>query len=151
MYRKMLVPVDGSETAMRGLQEAITLAKALGSRLQLLTVVDEHPLMVEPASIANVDELRKTMRHHGDTVLARARNMATDEGVEADTDLVVIASGRVADVVLSKSREQACDLIVMGTHGRRGLTRAFLGSDAELVLRGSSVPVLLVRRPEGVP
>lgn len=151
MYQKILVPVDGSETATRGLQEALSLAQVLKSRLQLLNVIDEYPLMVEMSSVVNAEDLRQSMRQYAQGVLAKARQIATDQGVEAEAHLAEISSGRVTSVILSQARELGCDLIVMGTHGRRGLSRSLLGSDAELVLRGSGVPVLLVRQPEGVP
>jgi nucleotide-binding universal stress UspA family protein len=117
MSAKMLVPVDGSGTAIRSLQEAVTPAMALGARLHLLNVVNKHPRMIEPAPTAVLYELRRTMRRHGEAVLPPAWNMVTDQAVDADTKLVAFASGRVADVALSKSREQACDLIGMGASG----------------------------------
>jgi nucleotide-binding universal stress UspA family protein len=143
--------VDGSETAARGLQEALSLARALKSSLHLLNVIDEYPLMVEMSSVVNAEDLRQSMRQYAQGVLAKAQQVAADQGVEADTHVAEISSGRVASVILSKARELGCDLIVMGTHGRRGLSRTLLGSDAELVLRSSGMPVLMVRQPEGVP
>lgn len=91
------------------------------------------------------------MRPYADGVLAKARQSAVDQGVEAEVHRVEISSGRAASVILSSAPELGCDLVVMGTHGRRGLSRSLLGSDAEPVLRSSGVPVLLVRQPEGVP
>lgn len=151
MYQTILVPVDGSETAERGLQEALKLAQVMKSKLHLLNVVDEYPLMVEMASVVNAEELRQSMRQYADGVLAKASQAAGKLGIAAESHRAEITSGRVASVILSKARELGCDLIVMGTHGRRGLSRSLLGSDAELVLRSSGVPVLLVRQPEGVP
>jgi nucleotide-binding universal stress UspA family protein len=151
MYQTILVPVDGSETAARGLQEALGLAREQKSRLHLLHVIDEYPLMVEMSSVVNAEALRQSMLQYAQGVLAKAQQLAADQGVEADTHVAEISNGRVATVILSQARELGCDLIVMGTHGRRGLSRSLLGSDAELVLRSSGVPVLLVRQPEGVP
>ncbi len=151
MYQKILVPVDGSETAARGLQEALSLARALKSSLHLLNVIDEYPLMVEMSSVVHAEELRQSMRQYAQGVLAKAQQLATEHGVGAATHLAEINHGRVATAILSQARELGCDLIVMGTHGRRGLSRTLLGSDAELVLRSSGVPVLMVRQPEGVP
>jgi nucleotide-binding universal stress UspA family protein len=151
MYQKILVPVDGSETSARGLEEALRLARELKSSLHLLNVIDEYPLMVEMSSVVNAEDLRQSMRQYAQGVLGKARQLAADRGVEADAHLAEITSGRVASVILTQARELGCDLIVMGTHGRRGLSRSLLGSDAELVLRSSGVPVLLVRQPEGVP
>jgi len=151
MYQKILVPLDGSATADRGLQEAVALAARLQARLVLLHVVDEYPLMVEMASVANFDAVRESLRRHGQAVLDKAQALAAERGVASDTSLQEIKSGRVAEMILSQARELGCDLVVMGTHGRRGLSRTLLGSDAEWVLRNSGLPVLLVRRPEGTP
>lgn len=151
MYQKILVPLDGSATAERGLQEAIALAARLQSRLALLHVIDAYPLMVEMASVVNTEAVRESLRRHGQEVLARAQAAATERGVASDTHLQEVTNGRVAEMILSQARELGCDLVVMGTHGRRGLSRTLLGSDAEWVLRNSGLPVLLVRRPEGTP
>ena len=145
MYKNILVPIDGSPTAQRGLNEAITLARTLGARLTLLFVLDAFPLRVDVTSAYSFEPVRESMKQFGENVLAKARRLATDQGVNADALLRETAQGRVADVVLDQVRELHSDLIVMGTHGRRGFSHLVLGSDAELVVRGSVVPVLLVR------
>jgi len=146
VYANILVPLDGSATSERGLQEAINLAKALKSRLHLLHVIDEYPLMVEMSSYASFDQMRQAMRDYGSQQLAGAQRAAAEQGLDAQTHLEETSGGRVAEAILAQAQTLGCDLVVMGTHGRRGLRRTLLGSDAELVLRGSSVPVLLVRR-----
>ena len=151
MYPKILVPLDGSDTAAQGLQEAIALARQLKSRLQLLHVVDDYPLMVEMAAVVNFETLRQSMRQYGQDLLDKAKRLAADQDVEAYTQLCEITHGRVAEAILEQSNALGCKLVVMGTHGRRGLSRTVMGSDAEQVVRGSNVPVLLVRRPEGIP
>jgi len=78
MYQKILVPVDGSETAARGLQEALSLARALKSSLHLLNVIDEYPLMVEMSSVVNAEDLRQSMRQYAQGVLAKARQKADE-------------------------------------------------------------------------
>ena len=151
MYPRILVPLDGSDTAAQGLQEAIALARQLKSRLQLLHVVDDYPLMVEMAAVVNFETLRQSMRQYGQDLLDKAKRLAADQDVEAYTQLCEITHGRVAEAILEQSNALGCKLVVMGTHGRRGLSRTVMGSDAEQVVRGSNVPVLLVRRPEGIP
>ena len=145
MYRKILVPLDGSATAARGLEEAVGLARATGSSLALLHVMDVFPLGMEVANAQAWELLVESLRTHGQTLLAQARTVASEHGVAASDKLVEFPVGRVADVIVDEAKSQSCDLIVMGTHGRRGIGRALLGSDAELVLRQSPVPVLLVR------
>ena len=85
------------------------------------------------------------IREHSEVLLARACKTAAEAGVAAEPVLREVALGRVADVVVDEARKSSCDLIVMGTHGRRGFSRLALGSDADLVARTSPVPVLLVR------
>jgi nucleotide-binding universal stress UspA family protein len=149
MYQHILVPLDGSEAAERGLREAVTLAADHKARLRLLTVVDTLTLgAVEMSSIVNVDELFDDLRRQGDRLLASAQSRAREVGVAAETVRREVKGTPVADAIVDEATRHGCDLIVMGTHGRRGLRRMTLGSDAELVVRASPVPVLLVRQPE---
>lgn len=145
LYAHILVPMDGSPTADRGLREAIRLASALGSKLRLLHVIDDFPMLVELSTISSFEAGMQQMRQYGESVLTKALSEATAADVQAQTVLREITQGRVADAVIDEAAKTACDLIVMGTHGRRGLGRLALGSDAERVVRGSAVPVLLVR------
>jgi nucleotide-binding universal stress UspA family protein len=147
MYSKILVPLDGSKTANRGLEEAIGLARVHKARLCLLNVLDDYPLMAEMSSAGNFEHFRNTMMLHGEELLAKAKRTALDQGTDAQTRFCEAGGGRVADIILQQARELGCDLIVMGTHGRRGVSHLMMGSDAELVVRGSTVPVLLVREP----
>ena len=149
MYSRILVPIDGSPTAQRGLSEALTLAKQLGSSVVLLHVVDSYPMMVEMATSTTWDRITEGLRQVGRTVLEAAHAAATRQGVPCESVLEDVAAARVADVIVDQAKSRRCELIVMGTHGRRGAGRALLGSDAELVLRLSPVPVLLVRAPQG--
>ncbi|WP_019657369.1 universal stress protein [Variovorax atrisoli] len=145
VYKHVLVPVDGSPTADCGLQEAIRLAAELGSRLRLLHVIDDFPMLIEMSSVSSFEAGLQKAREYGESVLGRAQARATAAGVEAETVLREITQGRIAEVVTEEAAKAACDLIVMGTHGRRGFSRLALGSDADRVARSSPVPVLLVR------
>ncbi|MEP7295268.1 MAG: universal stress protein [Burkholderiales bacterium] len=146
MYQRILVPVDGSPTSNRGLAEAIALAKLTGARLRLVNVVDMFGIAMEANAYAGISgELIPLMREGGQRILALARAQAEAAGVSADTALREGFAGRVSDVVIDEARAWAADLIVIGTHGRRGVGRLVLGSDAEQILRMAPVPVLLVR------
>jgi len=149
MYHHILVPIDGSPTAERGLREAIRLAAEQKGKLRLLHVVDDFPMLMEMSSISSFEAGLQKMRSYGESVLAAGKAAAARSEVEADTILCEAARGRIADVVIEDAKNSACDLIVMGTHGRRGFSRLALGSDADLVVRGSPVPVLLVRQESG--
>ena len=95
-----------------------------------------------------VDTLLEDLRANGRKVLAAAEATAAKAGVTAKTVLVETKGGSIADAILSQARKLKSSVIVMGTHGRRGLRRVVMGSDAEAVLREARVPVLLVRAPE---
>lgn len=145
VYKRILVPVDGSSTSMAGLNEALRLAKDQKAKLKLIHIVDE--LMVFSSSEAglNIEPIIESMKRGGKRVLERAAKVAAARGVRSETELWENATGRVAEVLIGRAKRWRADLIVMGTHGRRGVNRLVLGSDAELVVRNSPVPVLLVR------
>ena len=146
MYERILVPVDGSPTSMRGLAEALAVAAKFGSRLRLLHVIDEGALTATAGALAsNIGELLSVLAETGEKILADAKRDAQARGVDAETAQHHSFSGRVCDVVIKEATDWKADLIVIGTHGRRGAGRLFLGSDAEQVLRLATVPVLLVR------
>ena len=133
MYQRILVPVDGSATAERGLDEAIALASAQAGRLKLVHVLDIHPPSREARS----------------ALLEAGRQRAVAAGIATEIVLLDPFGGALADQILAEAKAWPADLIVAGTHGRKGLTRLALGSDAERIVRGSPVPVLLVpARPE---
>lgn len=145
MYKRILVPVDGSETALRGLHEAVELARTHQSTIELLHVINDYPLLVDMTSIFGFEEMRRVLRRHGEDVLAAAKEIVALDGIEVRTVLREVAAGRAADVIIREAADSGCDVIVMGTHGRRGFSRQVLGSDAESVARSSPVPVILVR------
>jgi nucleotide-binding universal stress UspA family protein len=145
MYSHILVPIDDSAPAQRGLTEAISLARAIGSQLHMLHVVDLRALITSGAGYAPAPQLTADWKAMGELLVAKAVEQARLQGVAADSAVTCDPTLRVCDAILEEAKRSKADLIVMGTHGRRGLTRVALGSDAELVLRESQVPVLLVR------
>ncbi|HET9644616.1 MAG TPA: universal stress protein [Burkholderiaceae bacterium] len=150
MYRKILVPLDGSATAERGLRESIALASEQDAELVLLHVIDGFPVLGELSSASAYDERLQRMHRYGSALLARAKQAAGETGVAAQTIMREVTRERPADAIIAEAAGRGCDLIVMGTHGRRGFNRLALGSEAELVVRTSPVPVLLVREPEAM-
>ena len=145
MYKLILVPLDGSVAAERGLHEAIDLARSLAARLSFLHVIDTYPLFAEYASAVAFQDSMQLLHSHGQALLAKAALQAQQHGVQATQQIREAVGERAAHVIVDEAGKQGCDLIVMGTHGRRGLSRLLMGSDAELVLRTSPVPVLMVR------
>jgi nucleotide-binding universal stress UspA family protein len=147
-YRKILVAVDGSTASAKGLREALRLAKAEGARLFILHVVDEYPAFAALDGMmagAPGADLVPALREGGKRVLARAKTTAGKAGVPAKAILREMLSGPAAYPIVREAKKLGADLIVLGTHGRRGVRRLVLGSDAEQVVRTASVPVLLVR------
>lgn len=145
MYQRILVPIDGSPTADRGLQEAIKLASGQDTRLLFLYVVDDYTMLIETTSATSYDEMLRGLRQYGLETLAKAKASAEAAKVHCETLLREVTGKRIADVIVEQVAQHNCDLIVMGTHGRRGFSRLALGSAAEGVARSSTVPVLLVR------
>ena len=148
MYERILVPFDGSPTSERGLIQAVGLAAALKSRLVLLTVSTGFGVAVEMAAVRSFDDSAAQALAECQKLVDGAAARAVEVGVACDRIVVDGRGQSVAQVILHEASARACELIVMGTHGRKGLSRALLGSDADAVLRGATVPVLLVRAPD---
>ena len=147
MYKRILVPLDGSDAARRGLEEAIKLAKVLGARIRLVNVAKE--LSGIPADLVGIDSegIVEDLRRNGEAILSQALKRAQAEAVDADSRL--FETSRVGQSagpeILRCAEEWPADLIVCGTHGRRGIRRILTGSDAEFIARHSAAPVLLIR------
>jgi len=151
MYKRILVPLDGSDTAQLGLTEAIELAQPLKAKLFLLQIVDDLGWLVEMSAFANSGEMHREVLEYADRVLAKAKQAAAAKDVEAETIVREVVGRRPAEAIVDEARKQSCDLIVMGTHGRKGLSRMVLGSDAMATVQSSPVPVLLVRTKQPPP
>ena len=146
MYQKILVPIDGSSTAAAGLEEAIKLARLCGARLRLLHIVDELSLVLGTGyGAAHVGDIFDLLREGGATILREAQAQVQAAGVAVDTVLSDNLHGGVCEQVVQQALDWKAELIVLGTHGRRGTRRLFFGSDAENILRQAPVPVLLIR------
>ena len=146
MYQRILVPVDGSETSNQGLDEAIKLAQLTGAELRLIHVIDVLSFTTgyEPYSLYTIDVI-PLIREAGERILEEGKKRAKAHGLKVDCLLFDILANRVSDTVVEQAKAWRADLIVIGTHGRRGMKRLLLGSDAEQILRIAPVPVLLVR------
>ena len=145
-YKRILVPVDGSPTARLGLKEAIRLAKDQKAALQLVHVVDEHGVVMATGEVgAYIADLIPLLRKRGRDVLRNAEALVRREGLTCSTVLLETLLGPAADLIVRQAKKWRAQLIVIGTHGRRGVRRLVLGSDAEQIVRTAPVPVLLVR------
>jgi nucleotide-binding universal stress UspA family protein len=144
MYRKIVVAVDGSPSSKLALLEAIKIARSMAATLRLVHVVDEF---VPEAAVAGLyySALVEALKAVGAKTMEDAEAIVHQHGLESERVLVETLGHRVASTIVDQARLWGADLIVAGTHGRRGLSRLVMGSDAELILRTSPVPVLLVR------
>ena len=143
-YKRILVPVDGSAVSDRGLKEALRLAREAGARVRLLHVVAEYVAYANAEAAVDIGPILEGLREGGRKTLQRIERRARVPGVRVETTLAENPGGRVADTIVDEAKRWRADLIVMGTHGRRGVKRMLLGSDAELVMRHTPVPVMLV-------
>jgi nucleotide-binding universal stress UspA family protein len=152
MYQRILVPVDGSPTSDAGLEEAIKLGKLTGARLRVLHVIDETAFLTSGDGFVPMSgDVFTILKEAGQTVLEAARARVDAAGIPVDVALFDSLSARLSDRVAQQVKEWGAEVIVLGTHGRRGVGRMMLGSDAEQIVRTANVPVLLVRgvTPEG--
>jgi nucleotide-binding universal stress UspA family protein len=144
-YRRILVAIDGSDTSRRALAEALQLAKDGKSALRVLHVLDLVTFSTDtPSGFAAYED---ALRVGGEQMLSDASDMAEKAGVKCETKLLELEEHgrRVAEEIAQAAEEWRAELIVIGTHGRRGMSRLFLGSVAESLARIAPAPVLLVR------
>jgi nucleotide-binding universal stress UspA family protein len=151
MYKHILVAVDGSPTSNLALQEAARMAPG-DACIRVVTVV-ENPvwtLPLEAGVIYDVDLMHHSLLKAGQGILARAKAQLEGKGMEVRThliDLCEIAGFNIPKAILQEAEDWPADVIVIGTHGRRGVSRLLMGSVADAVLRAATRPVLLVRAP----
>ena len=147
MYRRILVAIDGSPTSEIALREAITLAKDQAATLRLVHVVDLGPAYMNVETASQLDEYELALRAAGEQVLAKALASARAAGLDTESKLVAIITinERASDAIAAEAQRWPADLIVIGTHGRRGFRHLMLGSVAEGVVRVANQPVLLIR------
>ena len=148
MYKRILIATEGSEFGTRALTHGLTLAKALNVPVVVVTVTEAWSAL-ELARMARVGN-RNPVEHYEDMVtaasnhiLTHAADLAKSQGVSCET--VHVRDSHPADGIIMTASQKGCDLIVMASHGRRGVNRMLLGSQANEVLTHSKVPALIVR------
>jgi len=148
MYKKILIATDGSDPSAKAVKHGVGLAKAIGAKV-VITNVTEIWSALEVARAAEagindpIEQYEKLADRAAEKTLAAAAAIAKEAGV--DTETLHVRDQAAAEGIVSAAKEQKCDLIVTGTHGRRGLNRMVLGSQATKVLHHSDIPVLVVR------
>jgi nucleotide-binding universal stress UspA family protein len=146
MYARILVAIDASPNAEHALQHATGLAKGLSAALRIVHVVDLGWIALGPELAIDVDSVSKARHAAGEKLLAAAQARVRESGLDAEIKLVetAIPTQHIAAAIADEAAAWPADLLVVGSHGLRGVTRLLLGSVAEGVARRSSVPVLLV-------
>ncbi|MVS99447.1 universal stress protein [Devosia marina] len=149
MYKNLLIATDGSELGDKALDAALDLARQNGASLIILTATDPVATGIGSGGFGTIDagpilaRLEEAYATEAADLLAAARHKAQEAGIAAET--LHLPRHRPADGILETVSEKGCDLIVMGSHGRRGLNRLLLGSQAAEVLARAAVPVLIVK------
>ena len=146
MYSKILVAVDGSETSRHALQQAIELARALSAAVRMVHIVDMSWLPIGPEIAIDTAVMSAARRGVGENIIAAARDTALEAGFEAEAALIETETPtqHVAEAIAREASRWGAGLVVLGTHGRRGVQRLLIGSVAEQMARLSPGPVLLV-------
>ena len=149
MYQHILVPTDGSALSDRAVEAAIMLARLTGARITAFHAVEPYPLQgAYAAEASGVAELQPEMfaersKEYAQRVLAAVANAASAANVACATEYATSRSASQA--IVDKARKEDCDIIVMASHGRRGLEGFLLGSETQKVLTHTSIPVLVYR------
>jgi len=140
MYKRILVPLDGSKTSAAALKDALKLAKEQRAQVCLTHVYER----VKHVVTEGVIDLTPALRRQGEDLLKAALAQARKAGVKGTAKLVEAGSRRIPAVIVERAAAERADLIAMGTHGRRGFERLIVGSVAEGVMRRANIPVLLL-------
>ena len=153
MYSKILVAVDGSDTSRHALQQAIELTRNLSAKLRIVNVVDMGWLPIGSEIAIDTGPVYAARRDAGGKIIAAARETAQKAGIEAEAALIEteMPTQHVAEAIAREASRWPADLVVLGTHGRRGFQRLMLGSVAEQMARLSAGLLLLVPSPTGSP
>lgn len=149
MYANILLSTDGSDVARKGVEHGIALAKALKAKATVVTVTEPLPIDYGGGfdsgwvpSQEDIDSFDAACKQRADKVLDQARAMADRSGLSVE--LLHVPNAHPATAIVDTAKSRGCDLIVMSSHGRRGLRKLFLGSQTSEVLVNGSVPVLVV-------
>lgn len=147
MYQRILVPTDGSTLSKKAMRSAVKLAATLGAEIVALNVVPRYPTSYMDGaldiSVTEVERVERLWAERGQQIADAVRVAAERAGIQARA--VTVSSDLVAEAILAAARKHKCDLIVMASHGRKGLKRLLLGSETQHVLTHGDVPVLVLR------
>jgi nucleotide-binding universal stress UspA family protein len=149
-YKRIIVAIDDSKASEMVLVDAINLSKSLHAKLCIVHVAIEAP--VQPSEFMFLDEYKELAKEDGLAVLERGQQFSQKEGIEADTHLIEVLNAieSISKKIIEYIPLWQAELLILGTHGRRGFNRLFLGSVAEETVRIATIPVLLIRAREEI-
>lgn len=151
MYQHIFVAIDDSPTSRKALGEAISLARIHGATLEIAHAIDENLVHVFHSggmTTTTRNELTHVLRSNAEACLERAVENARKAGVQAEARLLRGHGEHSSDLIADAIRQSGADLLVVGSHGRRGVRRLLLGSVAENLVRKVNISILIVRGPE---
>jgi nucleotide-binding universal stress UspA family protein len=145
LFKNILVPTDGSDLAAKAVEQGIHFAKEIGAKITAVTVTEPfHLLSVKPSQLEYTPiEYKKHTEAHAEKVLGVVSAAAKSAGVACDT--LHTEHEHVYQAIIEAAEARRCDLIVMASHGRRGVSAVVLGSETVKVLTHSKIPVLVYR------
>jgi nucleotide-binding universal stress UspA family protein len=147
MYQKILVATDGSTLSKKAVSSAISLAALTGAALVVIKVVPRYPQSYFEGGLAlqaaEVGRIEQQWAEEGQAVVDDVKTQAEEQGIK--TRALTVKSDIVSDAIIAAAKKNKCDLIVMASHGRKGVKRLLLGSETHQVLTHSHIPVLVLR------
>lgn len=147
MYKKILVATDGSTLSKKAVSSAIAMAALMDAELIALKVVARYPQSYFEGGLAvqasEINRVEKQWLDHGQTIVDAVQKAAATKGVK--TKAVTVKSDVISDAIIAAAKKHKCDLIVMASHGRKGIKRVLLGSETQQVLTHTHIPVLVLR------
>ena len=147
MYKRILIATDGSPLSQKAVESGLSLAGLTGASVVALKVVPRYPRSYFegglPVDAADIKRIEKQWADAAQELVDKVKVQGTDEGVTVKT--VVAKSDLIAEAVIAAAKKHKCDLIVMASHGRKGIKRLLLGSETQHVLTHSHIPVLVLR------
>lgn len=148
MYKHILIATDGSIIAQKGVEHGLQLAKSVGSKATIVIVTKPYPLQGTTVTgwVAGDNDIRRydvSQKEFADTVFGAAKQVADKIGIAPE--LLQVTADSAAEAIVEQAQELGCDLVVMASHGRRGVGRLLLGSQTAKVVQYAKTPVLVVR------
>jgi len=143
MYQHILVPIDGTPHSASAVKQAVSLAKSIGAKVTVLTVVHRFPTLPLGISSTYADEFRRHAQSDAERSLAEAEQEAERAGVPCE--IVKVEDRQPYEAIIETAGARGCDLIAMASHGRRGMSALVIGSETMKVLTHSKLPVFIYR------